>query len=189
MAVYEKDYRENTSQKKIEQFYADLVRDLGYYRMITQDEVPDVKIRNRVKFIKNAGNVNYSLTLMIALFRACELGKGNNDQILRFLKAYERTLLYTMVVPRHRFSSAMIYDAIRALNQNDFETALERISLSDQHAEETVKAMRLCDHDNGEGKLLICKYLWREETSPIQTWSNSDWTMKSVPLNTSCPSP
>jgi uncharacterized protein with ParB-like and HNH nuclease domain len=163
MTVYEKEYKETTAAKKIESFYADLVRDLGYYRMITQDETADSKIRNRMKFIKRAGNVNYSLTLMIALFRTCKLGKEPNADVLRFLKAYERTLLYTMLVPRARFSSAMIYDAIKALNQNNFDKALQRISLQDHQAEETAKALRLCDHDNNEGKLLICKYLWREE--------------------------
>lgn len=163
MAVYEQNYKESPTKKKIEQFYADLVRDLGYYRMITQDEVVDVRIRNRVKFIKRAGNVNYSLTLMIALFRACELGKESNSKVLEFLKAYERTLLYTMLVPKSRFSSAMIYDAVRALNQNDYDAALARISLSGPHAVDTMKALQFCDHDNSEGKLLICKYLWREE--------------------------
>jgi hypothetical protein len=122
-------------------------------------------VRNKIRFLRVAGNERYSFNLMLALFRRLAYDGDASEEVLDFLRAYQRWLLHMLLAPGARFSSAKIYESIGLIRSGDMAKAKAVFALSAHEAE------RLIDHlngeipDNGIAKLLLAEYVWHEEVT------------------------
>jgi uncharacterized protein with ParB-like and HNH nuclease domain len=157
---YLKNYKDSISKKAIEIFYEDLKEGLGYYKRFNELNFDNKILRNKVQFLKNAGNNRYTENLYMALFKHFKYdGKddGITQKIIEFTTTYEKHLLYVYMKPAKRFSNQPIYDAIKDLNRNNFEAAKTKFSLTNNQKEELIKFLNGEVRDNAIGKLLISK--------------------------------
>jgi len=160
--IYESDYENSPIKKKIEVFYSDLERDLGYYsRIVEPDErIEDHGIRGRIKFVAALGNLRYSTTLLLAIFRCFDYGGGKpSDEMVALLESYERYALSIWLQPRRRFVSAPIYQAVRHLRDRNPGDAKREFSLAD---DELIQLSERFDSklENSVAKLLLAVYVW-----------------------------
>lgn len=163
--IYDNEYRESPIKKKIEVFYSDLERDLGYYSLIVEpdERIEDPSIRNRVKFIAALGNLRYSTTLLLALFRFFQYAGGKpKPQMLELLQVYERYALSIWLQPRRRFVSAPIYQAIRHLRDKRPGEALKEFGLEDDDSSKLSERIN-GPLENSVAKLLLAVLVWTNE--------------------------
>jgi len=161
--IYEKKYSKS-DKEKIEQLYEDIKRDLSYYTVIVEDRIANKRIKNKIQFLKNSGNLSYTLNLSIALLKYLKFDNTENRQLLDFLTQYERFVLYNILVPSRRFSSSSIYESINYLNAGEFQNALEVFALDDNLLEELKQLIAGKIEDNSTAKLLIAKYIWSKSS-------------------------
>ncbi len=162
---YRKHYKNGVQKSAIESFYTDVKEDLVYYNLIINDNVEQKAIRNKVRFLLNAGNQKYTINLLIALFRHFSY-KGNgehSEEIIGFITAYERLVLFILLNRYVRFSNSQIYAAINFLNQNQYPEALNALNESLFEEEELKKLINDDIKDNTVAKLLVAKYIWSKE--------------------------
>jgi len=152
------------SKRKIEFLYDDFKEDLAYYTLINKPEIiENINVRNRIIFLHNCGNNRYSINLLLSLFRYFKYLGGENNEMVEFLKVYERFILYILLHPSKRFSSGPIYKAISLLNSNNYELAKSEIEEKTNN-EELEKFIKGKITDNTIAKLLISKYIWHSQT-------------------------
>lgn len=163
--IYEQDYTASPIKTKIEVFYADLERDLGYYSLIVEpdERVADARVRNSIKFIAALGNLRYSTTLLLAVFRFFKYaGESADPAMLEFLIAYERSALSVWLQPRKRFSSSSIYQAVRLLRDRKPDEA-RRIFALEQDDLHKLSQRLDGPFDNDAAKLLLAVVVWANE--------------------------
>jgi|SaaInl8_150m_RNA_FD_contig_111_115189_length_4629_multi_7_in_0_out_0_4 uncharacterized protein with ParB-like and HNH nuclease domain len=147
--------------KEIIVLYDEINIDLKYYTMfVNPNNISNVEIRNKIRFIKLLSHDRYSVNLIISLFRHFDYDGKSNNEILQFLSLYEKIRLHTLLIPNKRFSSSPIYSSIRYLNNNDLEKANKSISLSSSEKKQLKTVINGQIKDNWNAKLLISKYLF-----------------------------
>ncbi len=157
--IYEKKYY-RTDKEKIEVFYDDIKRDLSYYTVIVEDMVADKRVKHKIQFLKNSGNLSYTINLLLALFKYLKFDNTENKQLLEFLTQYEEFVLYVILAPGRRFSSSSVYNSINYLNSGDYQKAYEEFAIESNQIEDLKKLIDGRIEDNLTAKLLIAKYIW-----------------------------
>lgn len=163
--IYKEDYSPSPINSQIEVFYADVERDLGYYSLIIEPDgrITDPRVRNSIKFIGALGNLRYSTTLLLSVFRQFRyLGEAPTPEMLALLVAYERYALSIWLQPRKRFSSSSIYQAIRHLRDRKPAEAIEAFALTEN---ELLKLSESIDGPVGNdvARLLLAAFVWMQE--------------------------
>ena len=152
---------------KIEKLYTDIQQSLLYYTYISRDTnlIVDKVLRNKILFLKNAGNQGYTYNLLIALFRYLKFeNTTENEKLIAFLTQYEIFVLYGILAPNRRFSSSSIYQAINALNDNNYDKAHNEFILAADELSELKDLLNQDIKDNKTAALLIAKCHWVAET-------------------------
>ncbi len=163
--LFEKKYTDDIDKSKVEKIYEDVKTDLGYYSLIIDETVTDLLIRNKIIFLLNAGNVRYSINLLLALFRCCKYTGYDNVDILDFITTYEQYFTHTLLSKNQRFTSSSIYNAIVALNNNDVVKAKSEFVITDEETEELRQLINSDFKDNTTAKLFISKYIWYKDSN------------------------
>lgn len=162
--LYEKNYQNTLNQPKIEIFFKEIKEYLHYFTKITNFEINDKRINSKLLVILNAGNATYSMNLLLSLFRYCAFSDNMNAEtqhrLSAFIGVYERYILYLLLGPSKRFSSKPIYDAVKALNNNNFEDAQKEFLLDAEETENFKELIHKPIKDNVLAKLLTAKYFW-----------------------------
>lgn len=163
--IYEQEYKASPIKSKVEVFYADLERDLGYYSLIVEPDarVIDPRVRNSIKFIAALGNLRYSTTLLLSVFRHFRYtGEAPSSEMLALLTAYESYALSIWLQPRKRFSSSSIYQAVRLLRDRNPAEASRAFA---PDAEELRKLSESLDGPVGNdvARLLLAVFVWMDE--------------------------
>ncbi len=165
--IYEKRYND-IGKPKIEKLYTDIQQSLAYYTWINRDDtklIVDKVLRNKILFLKNAGNQSYTYNLLIALFRHFKFeNTTENEKLIAFLTQYEIFVLYGILAPNRRFSSSSIYQAINALNDNNYDKARNEFILTADELSELKDLLNQDIKDNKTAALLIAKCHWVAET-------------------------
>lgn len=160
---FDKNY-DNINRPKIDKLYDDIKTDLGYYSLITGNEIKDNYIKNKLYFLSNAPNLKYSVNLLLSLFRFCEYRGEENAKLVEFITIYEQYFLYGFLSKGKRFTSVPIYNAIKALNRKDFETAKKEFLISDAKKRELKGLINGSFKDNTNAKLMLAKYFWTKDS-------------------------
>jgi len=163
--LFEKKYTDDIDKSKVEKIYEDVKTDLGYYSLIIDETVTDLLIRNKIIFLLNAGNVRYSINLLLALFRCCKYTGYDNVEILDFITTYEQYFTHTLLSKNQRFTSSSIYNAIVALNNNEVVKAKSEFVITDEETEELRQLINSDFKDNTTAKLFISKYIWYKDSN------------------------
>jgi len=163
---YYKDDKLNNSFK-IEFLYSDIKEDLKYYTLITKPElITNIEVRNKLLFLDQCGNNRYTINLLISLFRCYKYDGGNNENVIDFLKIYERFILHIFLHPSKRFSSGPIYSAINYLNKKEIDNA--KNAITEKTNKEELKTLIQSEiKDNSTAKLLISKFIWYLQLNSI----------------------
>lgn len=163
--IYEDAFVDVPGKPKALAFYEALRKDLERYGMIVEPEqrIDSLAVRNRIKLIREMGNERYSANLLLALFRHHDYDGGENEAIVDFLAAYQRWMLSLLLTPAMRFSSAIVYQAIRELKEKNPEKAKAVFALSATLQEWLVELISGELYDNAAAKLLVAAYVWHEE--------------------------
>src|ERR1043165_444564 len=170
--IYGKRYEDGIDKKKIELFYEDFERDLGYYTMLFNDEIKDISIKSKINFLLHAPNERYIVNLLIAVFRYFKYDGAKNNILKEFLTSMEQLVLfYLLVAPR--YSSSPFLEACRTLFDKNLIQAQNAIKLAlkvvDPHkgipdiASELSIRLGNRYFDNSVAKLILCKYVWTHE--------------------------
>ena len=162
--LFDKKYTDEIDKSKIEKLYEDIKTDLEYYTLIIDQSIANISIRNKIIFLLNAGNLRYSINLLLALFRFYKYDGSDNIELLDFITMYERYFLHTLLSKDKRFSSSLIYNAIKFLNNKEIDNAKKEFLIS---ADEKVQLKDFISgnfRDNTNAKLMISKYIWYKDT-------------------------
>lgn len=165
--LYKDNYSDSIQKCKIECFYDDIVEDLNNYNTILSASTPNKLLNSKLKVILNAGNTTYSINLLLSLFRHCKYYTDNESsttKILQFVAEFEKYILFLLLGPSKRFASRPIYDAIKYLNNNQFDKAIEEFSLDSENIEDLKKIISGSIRENSSGKLLISKFFWVKDS-------------------------
>lgn len=155
--IYKENFKDSLKKKKIENFYADIEKNLDIYTRITTSQHPQKEIRNRISFLLQTGNTRYITNFLMSLFRNIH----SDEVCLDILKTFEKYILYIWLGSSKRFSSKPIYQAIGLLNnQSPPENILDIFKLNAQQTEELKNALHSDIVDNYTAKLIIARYLW-----------------------------
>jgi hypothetical protein len=163
--IYEQEYKASPIKSKIEVFYSDIERDLGYYSLIVEPDgrVLDLRVRNSIKFIAALGNLRYSTTLLLSVFRHFRYtGEAPPPEMLALLTTYERYALSIWLQPRKRFSSSSIYQAVRLLRDHNPAEASQAFAPDN---EELRKLSESIDGPVGNdvARVLLAVFVWIHE--------------------------
>ncbi len=166
--VYDGDARFQgiPGKSKARKFYETIHRDLRYYSFIAEPlaRVDNLAIRNKIRFLRVAGNERYSSNLMLALFRYLDYDGTESATALDFLRTYQRWLVHVLLSPSMRFSNSNIYTSIGLIRAGDIEGAKAVFSLGVDDAAKLSIYLGDEVRDNGTAKLLLAEYVWHEET-------------------------
>lgn len=148
-------------------FFETIRRDLHYYALIAEPmaRVQGRSVRNKIRFLRVAGNERYSFNLMLALFRRLDYQGEESDVVTDFLRAFQRWLLHTLLAPGVRFSNSRIYQAIGLIRSGDVDAAKDVFALRGGDVERLVGYLSGELRDNAMAKLLLAEYVWHEEAS------------------------
>ena len=148
-------------QNKINNFYEQIENDLKYYTMYVKvDNIKDIKIKNKIKFIRLLSHERYSIDFIISLFRYFNYDGKDNRELFELLTKFELLRLNTLLTPNKRFSSSPIYGAIKALNTRQIDKARTELRVEKSAIAKLKKIINGNIKDNWNGKLLITKYLY-----------------------------
>lgn len=165
--IYARKYSDGPVSSRVEKFLEDFELDLKYYTLIVESDrrISDLDMRRRVEFIMNLGNAGYSTNLLLALFRAYGYeGGAPQPEMLELVRAYQRHALHVLLVPRRRFSSTTVYQAVRSLNDGRPDLARNCFTLDAGEQQQLVELIA-GGLDNASGKLLVAAYLWHMFTT------------------------
>lgn len=154
--VYKIHFKDIFPKKKIELFYENLTKDLPKFNDIVYGRNICNEIRPNILFILNAPNLRYSLNFLLALNRKLDFSLHSNKLVLA-IKSFERYILYSQY---YRFSSKVIYSAIRLINNDDLSGGIEEINKEVEDIFILEKYFNSNIYDNGFAKLLLAKYIW-----------------------------
>jgi uncharacterized protein with ParB-like and HNH nuclease domain len=160
-----KGIKPTLQEAKIEVFYEDLKKYLHIYTQIIETNFSNKTINVILPFLLNAGNIGYTLNLLLALFYHIK----DDTKIIRFLSEYERYTCLTLLSSTKRFASKPIYKAIECLNNQRFDEAIEvfEMTIADKHS--LISYLDMPIKDNDLGKLLIAKSLWMDIDEDVVT--------------------
>jgi hypothetical protein len=161
----EKTFQSIPGKPRVRKFYETIQRDLRYYSLIADPlaRVENRAIRNKIRFLRVAGNERYSSNLMLALFRYLDYDGKESAPALEFLIAYQRWLVHVLLAPSMRFSNGNIYKSIGLIRSGDIEGAKAIFSLGVDDAAKLSDYLGGEHRDNGTAKLLLAEYVWHEE--------------------------
>jgi len=161
--IYNKEFNDGLKEFKIELFFKDIQENLIIYTQIKESNFPNKQIKNRIDYLLASDNTPYIINLLMALLRYT----NKEDEILDFLKIFERYILLLNVGSAKRFRSGIIYDVIRAFNQKNFDSAKTIIHLDLTQIAELKEYLARPIIDNDIAKLIIARYYWAiENQSP-----------------------
>jgi uncharacterized protein with ParB-like and HNH nuclease domain len=168
--IYERQYKDEFPNKKIEKFHSDIKRDLEYYTKITNCQFSNPYIKATIQFLLYAPNYRYSMNFLLALLKS---QKGQEtDLFMTGLVIYQKYLIYCILCVR--FSYGPINSAIAQLNKNEINLALAEISIPEE-AEQDIRLSLTGDfYENETPKLLLAKYIW------IKTAETQDDTVEQI---------
>lgn len=149
------NYLPTATQSKIEVFYADFKEDLNAYTLISERNFTNVELKDSINFLLNTGNGTYTYNLLLALFR---YSKDESIQ-LEFVKYYERYIIHFLLGTSRRFQQKPIYDAIKCLDNKQFDLAVQLFDLTNENKEQLFSSISNNELDNEIGKLLLFKYV------------------------------
>lgn len=163
--LFEKKYTDDVDKSKVEKLFDDVEKDLEYYSLIVDEAISDIKIKNKIIFLLNAGNVRYTINLLIALFRSYQYNGYENSDLLEFISCYERYFIFVLLSKNKRFTSSSIYNAIEALNNNNIAKAKEEFIITEEEKDELRQLINDDFKDNTTAKLFISKYIWHKDSN------------------------
>ncbi len=158
--IYQKSFKDGITKKKVEIFYDDVKDNLKHYTDIELASYDNKEIKNRVLFLKHSGNSRYTVNLLLALFS--NISDENN--LILFLKEFELFITYLLLGPSKRFQTKPIFNAIEFLNADDFDNAINEITLSQTSKadlKQIIKNNNITDND--WAKLIVARYLWAKD--------------------------
>lgn len=142
---------------KILGFYEDIDKNLSNYVDIEDLRFESKAIKHRICFLKNAGNSKYIINVLIALLN----NTREENQIIKFLSQFELFIIYLLLGPSKRFQTKTTFETIEYLNSNDYNAALEVITLSQTEKDDLKSILLSSDFkDNDIAKLLLSRYIW-----------------------------
>ncbi len=162
--LFDKKYTDAIDKSKIEKLYDDIKIDLEYYSLIVDQSITSISIRNKIIFLLNAGNVRYSINLLLALFRCYKYDGNDNIELLDFIIKYEQYFLHTLLSKDKRFTSSSIYNAIEFLNNKEIDNAKKEFLISDEEKGQLKDYISSDFRDNTNAKLMISKYFLYKDT-------------------------
>jgi uncharacterized protein with ParB-like and HNH nuclease domain len=154
--IYENQMNAGIRSSRIEEFYKKIESDVKNYTNIISSDFDDEEIKNTILFLLNAGNITYTLNLLLAVFRKTT----DPAKIRRFLKIYEKYITHILLIPTRRFAPTPIYEAIKQINKNDLELAQKEFLLNDVAREQLKTSIDNPIKDNDVAKLMIARYVW-----------------------------
>ncbi|MBZ4331794.1 DUF262 domain-containing protein [Corallococcus sp. AS-1-12] len=167
-SIYERNYSDSLTEKKIERFYRDLEQHLAWYKLITNSEtdIDDVSIRNAVSFLKLLNNERYTYDVLLALFRHRKYDGGEDAELASFLRTYRSHALHVYLVGR--FSSQKSYAAIKHLNDGKLDQARQAFVLTANEKKDLADFLNGPIESNDYAKRLIFAYVWacEEDVGP-----------------------
>jgi uncharacterized protein with ParB-like and HNH nuclease domain len=155
--IYQKYFIATFTRSKIEIFYEDIEKYLTFYTKIVQLDFSNKYIRHRLAFLLASPNSPQITNLLLALFYA----ENEEIKLLDFLKVVEKSILMTLVVPKEKFNSGLLYDTIKLLNEKKLDEAKQIILASIR-----VSDLRIAlngEFANKEATLLMMRYYWALE--------------------------
>ncbi|MDI9364840.1 MAG: DUF262 domain-containing HNH endonuclease family protein [Flavobacterium sp.] len=156
--IYDKIYIDIFPQKKIEIFYEDIKRDLGYYTTIVNNSFANPQIKAKINFILNASNYRYSMNFLLSLMKAT---RGlETDEFVQILMAFERYLVYCLLCVR--FGYGPVSTAIEYLNKPDLLAAI-KILEDNTDNDDIINALNQNYFENEIPKLLLAKIVWQQQ--------------------------
>jgi uncharacterized protein with ParB-like and HNH nuclease domain len=156
--IYEKEYKDIFPKKKIELFYDDIKRDLGFYTKIVNNTFEDPFVRAKVNFILYAPNYRYSVNFLLALVKSVD--GYETVEFKKLLGVFERYIVFYLLCAR--FTYGPINEAISYLIKKQFEDAYAVIDEIVDYGGLTNNLMNY-SVDNETGKLLLAKVVWHNE--------------------------
>ncbi len=157
--IYEKNYQDKFPRKKIELFYEDIKRDIGYYTNVVNNEFESPLVQSKFNFILNAPNYRPSVNFLLALVKCFD---GNESaEMLTVLQAFERYIIYCLLCVRYDVSP--IYSAIRWLNQKQWGGATQALENAVDREDLVAELSSRNLFDNEMAKLLLAKIVWHEQ--------------------------
>ncbi len=155
--IYKNSFEDKFPKKKVELFYDTLIYDLPRYNEIINCRAICNEIKPNVLFILNAPNLRYSLNFLLALSRKLDFSIPSK-QLIDTIKTFE---LYCNYCHSYRFSSKVIYSAIRYINNNEINKAI--LSINEEIERGLIFSLNTLYaevFDNEFAKLLLAKYFW-----------------------------
>jgi uncharacterized protein with ParB-like and HNH nuclease domain len=152
--IYKRDFKDSLVQQKIEAFYEDINAYLLNYAKILAPTFDNKQLKNCVILLTLSGNLSSISNLLLALFTKT----SQEDDILAFLKIFEKYVLHSSLSTTKRFNNKLIYHAITAINAGDLAGGMAVFALD---ASEQATLKQLLDapiKDNDTAKLIIAKY-------------------------------
>lgn len=166
--IYEKDsaFQQLPNKPRALRFYDQFARDLNFYNLIDRPETVDDKaIRNKIRFLRAAGNERYSTNLMLALFRQTQFTGQPNTAVLDFLCNYQRWMVNILLAPKTRFSHGPIYEAIKLILAGKVTEAKAKFDISGDAANQLTEYIAGEIRDNSTAALLLAEYVWHEAST------------------------
>jgi uncharacterized protein with ParB-like and HNH nuclease domain len=157
--IYDRHYKDGLDKRKIEVFYSDIERDLGYFTTIVNNEVQTPRLKAKLNVLLNSGNNRYTLNFLLAMWR---YAVGEEAKMLELVNAYEIFLLHKILLGR--FVSGPVYGAISELKSGNPNKAIATLT-PDEVKNAVKKEIEVGRLDNESGKLLIAKWIWLQEQS------------------------
>ncbi|MGB1206575.1 MAG: DUF262 domain-containing protein [Chitinophagales bacterium] len=177
--IYNELFFDEISKNKVQLFYENIKNSLVHYTNIELASFANKAIRNRVLFLKNAGNSRYIINLLLALFKNIT----NEQQLISFLSELEIFITYLLLGPSKRFQVKPIFQAIAHLNAKDFPKALKNITLEKNEKADLKIILQNHDiKDNDWAKLMIARYVWAKDIASPDDVVNLDLNYKSATL-------
>lgn len=155
--IYARTYRDERPGNKIEVFYEDIKRDLGYYNRLINNDFAHPLLRGKIRFILQAPNIKYSLNYLLAALRNQQ---GQESPV--FIKLVQHLEIMVFISLFIRFEAGPINDAIRRMNGNlpldedSFQKSFKKFGMGPE-----LKNAGITDADTA--KLLLAKYAWIHE--------------------------
>lgn len=166
--IYEHDdaFKDLPGKSGAHRLFETIRRDLQYYGFLAEpwERVTDRIIRNKIRFLRVAGNERYSMNVMFALLRECDYQGGSHDIVLAFLRRYQRWMVSVLLSPGIRFSNSKIYEAIALIRRHEVNKASDLFELTPDDKAKLVTYLNDSIRDNGLAKLLLAEYVWHEES-------------------------
>jgi uncharacterized protein with ParB-like and HNH nuclease domain len=156
--IYEKEYKDIFPKKKIELFYDDIKRDLGYYTKIVNNTFEDPFVRAKINFILYAPNYRYSVNFLLALVKSVD--GQETAEFKKLLGVFERYVVFYLLCAR--FTYGPINEAIGYLIHKQWVNANSVIEEMIDN-DDIVNQLNSLYIDNETGKLLLSRIVWQHE--------------------------